>query len=77
MIVKQYIEDGKFVKYFSDEYFRIQKEGTEEIYDDAIELKDTEVEYVETDEKIERPILDDDATITDYEKALREVGVDI
>lgn len=52
MIVKEYLDNGKFIRYFSDEDFKIQKLGTDEIYSDAVELVDTEVEYIETDEKI-------------------------
>ena len=46
--------DGvKLYKTYSDENYRIQKVGTDEIYDEAIDVKSSNYEYIETDEKIE------------------------
>ena len=46
--------DGvKLYKTYSDENYRIQKVGTDEIYDEAIDIKNSNYEYIETDEKIE------------------------
>ena len=46
--------DGvKLYKTYSDENYRIQKVGTDEIYDEAIDIKGSNYEYIETDEKIE------------------------
>lgn len=70
MILKQYIEDGKFIKYYSDAGLIIKKVGTEELYSDAVELSTTEVTYEETDIPVP-----DDTTIDDYKEVLREVGV--
>ena len=38
---------------YSDEGFKIQKVGTEEVYDEAIDVENTPYTYVETSEKIE------------------------
>lgn len=46
--------DGvKLYKTYSDENYRIQKVGTDEIYDEAIDIEGSNYEYIETDEKIE------------------------
>lgn len=52
---------------YSDEQFLIQKVGTDEIYDEAIDIEGAPYTYIETDEKIEE--LDDIA-----EKAINELG---
>lgn len=61
MIVKEFYrtrEDGiDLYRTYSDEDYRIRKVGTNEIYDEAIDIEDSEYEYEETDEKIE--VLDD------------------
>lgn len=45
--------DGvKLYKSYSDENFKIQKVGTNEIYDEAIDIESSIFEYVETNEKI-------------------------
>lgn len=43
----------KLYRTFSDEGLKIQKVGTDEIYDEAIDVENAPYEYVETDEKIE------------------------
>ena len=46
--------DGvKLYKTYSDENYRIRKVGTDEIYDEAIDIESSNYEYIETDEKIE------------------------
>ena len=46
--------DGvKLYKTYSDENYRIRKVGTDEIYDEAIDVESSNYEYIETDEKIE------------------------
>ena len=46
--------DGvKLYKTYSDENYRIRKVGTDEIYDEAIDIENTSFEYEETTEKIE------------------------
>ena len=45
--------DGvKLYKTYSDENYRIRKVGTDEIYDEAIDVESSNYEYIETDEKI-------------------------
>ena len=46
--------DGvKLYKTYSDENYRIRKVGTDEIYDEAIDVESSNYEYIETNEKIE------------------------
>lgn len=46
--------DGvKLYKTYSDENYRIRKVGTDEIYNEAIDVENTSFEYEETTEKIE------------------------
>ena len=57
MIVKETypsLPDGKErVRYFSDEGLKIRKVGTDEVYDEAIELAETAVQYEEIGEQEE------------------------
>ena len=47
-------EDGvKLYKTYSDANYKIQKVGTNEIYDEAIDIENAGYEYIETTEKIE------------------------
>ena len=39
---------------YSDENYMIQKVGTNEIYEEAIDIKNAPYEYIETTEKIEK-----------------------
>lgn len=47
------INDINFVKTYSDEGYKIIKMGTNEIYDEAIDIEDKSYTYEETDIKIE------------------------
>lgn len=57
MIKKEFFmkrSDGiKLFKTYSLEGFLIRKKGTDEIYDEAIDVEDSNYEYEETNEKIE------------------------
>lgn len=57
MIIKKYYAtraDGvDLYRTYSDEGFKIQKIGTDEIYDEAIDVVGAPYEYEETTEKIE------------------------
>lgn len=47
-------KDGvKLYRTYSDEDFKIRKVGTNEIYDEAIDVEGSTYEYEETDQKIE------------------------
>lgn len=58
MIIKKFYltrEDGiNLYKTYSDQNFMIHKIGTEEIYDEAIDIESAPYEYEETEEKIEQ-----------------------
>ena len=55
MIVTEIVSFGKkeFKRTYSDKGFIIQKVGTDERYSEAIDVIDSEFEYVETKEKCE------------------------
>ncbi len=57
MIVREFYETRKdgvnLYRTFSNEGVKIQKFGTEEIYDEAIDIENAPYIYVETEEKIE------------------------
>lgn len=44
---------------YSDEGFKIQKVGTNEIYIEAIDVESATYEYIETEELIEESIVDE------------------
>lgn len=56
MIKKEFYRTRKdkvnLFKIFSTENFYIQKIGTEEIYDEVIDVENADYEYIETEEKI-------------------------
>ena len=57
---------------YSDEGLQIRKVGTDEIYDEAIDVEGAPYTYEET----ELPVYPtEDATEEDYQAALREMGV--
>lgn len=60
MIIKEYFttrKDGvKLYKTYSDSGFYIRKVGTEEVYDEAIDVENAHYTYEETDEKIEQEL---------------------
>ena len=57
MIIREYYatrKDGvNLYKTYSDSGFYIQKSGTEEIYDTAIDVEHAPYNYIETSQKIE------------------------
>lgn len=57
MIIKEYYEtreDGvNLYRTYSDANLKIQKVGTDEVYDEAIDVKNAPYDYVETTEIIE------------------------
>ena len=57
MIIKEYYrtrEDGvNLFRTYSDANLKIQKVGTNEVYDEAIDVQGAPYEYTETDEPIE------------------------
>jgi hypothetical protein len=57
MIIKEYYRTRKdgvnLYRTYSDANFKIQKVGTNEVYDEAIDVEGAPYEYTETDEPIE------------------------
>lgn len=58
---------------YSDRDMKIQKDGTEQLYDEAIDVENSGYTYTETDIPIER---EEDLTIQDTLNMLGELGVD-
>lgn len=51
-------DDGvNLYRTYSDENYKIQKVGTDEIYDEAVDVENSGFEYVETEEKIEAEVV--------------------
>lgn len=67
-----YAEDGKTI---IPTGFKIRKVGTDEIYDEAIDVADAPYTYEETGIPIDDNT--DDATEDDYQNALRDMGVQV
>lgn len=57
MVVKEILENG-LLRFYSDSSFQIRKDGTDEIYDEAIDLATSGYTYSEIDVKIEDNSLD-------------------
>lgn len=59
MVSKEFYKTRKdgvnLYRTYSDQDLQIQKVGTNEIYDEAIDIETANYEYVETDMPIERP----------------------
>ena len=59
MVIKEYYSTRKdsvnLYRTYSDQNLYIQKVGTEEVYDEAIDVETATFEYVETDKPIEEP----------------------
>ena len=69
----KYISKGEeFDISYSDQGFIIKKIGTDEFYEKAIDLPNTNFEYEETEELIN----EEEATEQDYLQALNELGVE-
>lgn len=65
-------EDGvNLYRTYSDEGLMLHKVGTDEVYSDAIDVENSGYEYEETGELVEGG----EATETDYQKALEDLGV--
>ena len=73
-----YIErkDGvKLYRTYSDRNMMIQKDGTEELYGEAIDVENSGYTYTETDIPIEGDT--DELTVDDTLQMLNELGVDV
>ncbi len=75
MIVKEFYKtrtDGvNLLRTYSDKGLQIRKVGTDEIYDEAIDIENAPYTYEETE------IPTEDASEADYQEALREMGVKV
>lgn len=67
------INGKSFVRTFSDSGYMVERDGVQ--YSEAIDPAEFNRQYAETDEPIEG--YTDDATESDYQTALRDMGVDV
>lgn len=67
------IEDRQYVRTASNEGMMIRKDGTEEMYSEAVDLEEAGFTYTETDIPIEP---DREVTLEDTLGMLNELGVD-
>lgn len=76
MVIREFFKtrnDGaELYRHYSDRGLKIRKIGTDEIYDEAIDIADIGYVYEETESQI-----DAEATEADYQAALREMGVSV
>ena len=80
MIQIEYLNDGTLIKHYSDAGMMLLQNETGMLYSDPIDVVPCAYTYTETDEPIdseEEVVDEDEATVEDYQNALREVGVDI
>ena len=66
------IEDKAYIRTTSDEGMMIRKDGTEEMYSEAVDTEEAGFTYTETDIPAEK----DELTVEDTLKMLEELGVD-
>lgn len=76
MVIREFYRTRKdgvnlYISY-SDKGLQLRKVGTDEIYDDAVDVEGVPYTYEET----ETPIAGD-VTDADYQAALREMGVNV
>lgn len=81
MIVTELLNDGTLIKQYSDAGYVLLQNETGVKYSEAIDGVPCIYTYTETDELIESEEIvevdENEATIEDYQDALREVGVNI
>jgi hypothetical protein len=80
MILTELLNDGTLIKHYSDAGYALLQNETGAKYSDPIDVVPCIYTYTETDELIETENSEPDeneATIEDYQNALREVGVNI
>jgi hypothetical protein len=73
MIIVEYIESENRERRYSDQCVKIRQIETGVLYDDAVDVIPCPYTYEESDEPIES--VDEEATVTDYEAALNDMGV--
>lgn len=69
------IDERKLKRTWSDCHMMIQKDGTDEIYSEAIDVEGSGFTYTETDIPIEGDI--DELTVADTLAMLNQLGVDV
>ncbi len=78
MVLKEYHStryDGvRLFRTYSTDGLKIHKIGTDEIYDEAIDVETAEYSYEETETPID---FIGEVTEADYQNALREMGVKV
>jgi hypothetical protein len=75
MIIVEYIESENRERRYSDQGVKLRQIETGVLYDDAVDVIPCPYTYEESDEPIES--VDEEATVTDYEAALNDMGVSV
>ncbi len=73
MIITEYIESENRERRYSDKGVKLRQIETGVLYDDAVDAIPCPYTYEESDESIES--IDEEATVSDYEAALTDMGV--
>lgn len=80
MILTEYLNNGTLIKHYSDKGVLLLQNETGIKYADPVDIVPCAYTYTETEESIEEEEKEagsNEATIEDYQNALREVGVEI
>ena len=88
MILTEYLNNGTLVKHYSDRNVLLLQNETGDKYAEPIDTMPCAYTYTETDELIEapegenttqppEPADENEATVEDYQNALRQVGVNV
>ena len=82
MIKTELLNDGTLIKHYSDLGVMLLQNETGAKYSDPIDVVPCAYTYTETDEPIDAPETEEltdpnEATISDYQDALREVSVNV
>ena len=89
MILTEYLNNGTLVKHYSDRNVLLLQNETGDKYAEPIDIMPCAYTYTETDEPIEapeienteeskaEPVDENEATVEDYQNALRQVGVNV
>lgn len=78
MIQTEYLNDGIFIKHYSDINMMLLQNETGIMYSDPVDLVPCKYTYTETNISIEEEVIDEnEAMIEDYQDALSELGVKV
>ena len=77
MILTEYLRDNTLIKHYSDKGVLLLQQETGLKYADPVDVVPCAYTYIETNEPVEKDIDSNEATISDYQDALGEFGVQL